>query len=69
MLDYSFIAKGRNRICFEKYCPTKHILKIRSKFTEGHLSRCNFIEITLRHESSFVNLQHIFRTTFHESTY
>ena len=20
-----FIAKGRNRICFQQYCPTKHI--------------------------------------------
>ena len=29
----------------------------------------NFIEVTLRHECSPVNLLHIFRTPFHKNTY
>ena len=49
----------------------KNVLKICSKFTVEHPCRsaistkflCNFIEITLRHGCSPVNLQHIFRTT------
>ena len=48
----------------------KVVLKICSKFTGGHPCRsvisikllCNFIEITLRHGCSPVNLLHIFRT-------
>ena len=50
----------------------KEVLKICSKFTGEHpcLSAisiklfCNFIEITLRHGCSPVNLLHIFRTSF-----
>ena len=35
-----------------------------SKFTGEHPCQSNFIEITLRHECSLVNLLHIFRTPF-----
>ena len=41
----------------------KGVLKICSKFTGEHPCR-NFIEITLRHGCSPVNLLHIFRTPF-----
>ena len=52
------------------------ILKICSKFTEKHSCRCviaiklqsNFIEITLPHGCSSVNLSHIFRTHFSKNT-
>ena len=52
----------------------KDVLKICSKFTEEHSCRrmisikllCNFIEITLWHGCFFVNLLHIFRTSFPE---
>ena len=51
-------------------------LKICSKFTGEHPCRsvisikllCNFIEITLRHGCSPVNLLHIFRTPFPKNT-
>ena len=54
----------------------KGILKIYSKFTGKHLCRSaisielqsNFIEITLRHGFSPVNLLHIFRTPFPNKT-
>ena len=54
----------------------KGVLKICSKFTGEHPGRSalsvkwqsNFIEIALRHESSPVNLLHIFRTTFPRNT-
>ena len=54
----------------------KGVLKICSKFTGEHSCRnaisikllCNFIEITLRHGRSPVNLLHIFRTPFLKST-
>ena len=52
----------------------KGVLKIWSKFTREHPCRsaisitCNFIEITLWHESSPVNLLHIFRTPFPMNT-
>ena len=54
----------------------KGVLKICSKFTEEHPCRsaisikllCNFIEITLRHGCSPVNLLHIFTTPFPKST-
>ena len=54
----------------------KGVLKICSKFTGEHPCRsaistkflCNFIEITLRHGCSPVNLLHIFRTTFLKNT-
>ena len=50
----------------------KGVLKICSKFTGEHPCQsvisikllCNFIEITLRHGCSSVNLLHIFRTLF-----
>ena len=54
----------------------KAVLKMYSKFTGEHPSRsaisimlfCSFIEITLRHGCSPVNLQHIFRTAFPKNT-
>ena len=54
----------------------KGVLKICSKFTGGHPCQsvisikllCNFIEIALRHECSPVNLLHIFRTPFLNTT-
>ena len=54
----------------------KGVLEICSKFTGEHPCRGgisitlngNFIEITLRHGCSPVNLQHIFRTTFLKNT-
>ena len=54
----------------------KGVLKICSKFTGEHPCRsaisikllCNFIEITLRHGRSPVNLLHIFRTLFSKNT-
>ena len=46
----------------------KGVLKIYSKFTGEHPCLCNFIEITLRHGCSPVNLLHIFRTHFLNST-
>ena len=55
----------------------KHVLKICSKSTGEHLSQSvilikllsNFIEITLRHGCSPVNLLHIFRTPFTNNTF
>ena len=61
-------------------CPevflVKSILKICNRFTGGHLRRimisvnllCNFIEITLWHGCSPVNLPHISRTPFSRNT-
>ena len=54
----------------------KDVLKILSKFTGKHPCRsvisikllCNFIEITLRHGCSPVNLLHIFKTPFTKNT-
>ena len=54
----------------------KGVLKICSKFTGEHPCRsvisikllCNFIEITLRHGLSPVNLMHIFRPPFSKNT-
>ena len=54
----------------------KGVLKICSKFTREHQSRsaismkllCNFIEITLRHGCSPLDLMHIFRTLFYKSS-
>ena len=49
--------------------PSRGVLKICSKFTEEHPCRSiNFIEITLRHRCSSVNLLHIFRTSFLRNT-
>ena len=55
----------------------KGVPKIYSKFTAEHLSwsaisiklLCNFIEITLLHGCSLVNLLCIFRTPFSKNTY
>ena len=51
-------------------------MRISNKFTRGHPCesvtlmklQSNFIEITLPHGCSPVNLLHIFRTTFHKKT-
>ena len=56
--------------------PRKSVLKICSKFVREHPYRgvisiklfCNFIEITLRHGCSPVNLLHICRTSFRKNT-
>ena len=71
------------RRCFIRYRSShpdvfvgKGVLKICSKFTGKHPCRsviliklfCNFIETTLRHGSSPVNLLHIFRTIFLKNT-
>ena len=53
----------------------KGVLKICNKFTGEHPCRsmisikllCSFIEVTLRHGCSFVNLLHIFATPFSKS--
>ena len=45
----------------------KGVLKTCSKFTGEHPYR-NFIEITLRHEFSLVNLLHIFSTPFSKNS-
>ena len=50
----------------------KGVLKIRIKFTGEHRCRSvisiklrnNFVEVTLRHRCSPVNLMHVFRTPF-----
>ena len=54
----------------------KGVLKICSKLTGEHPCRgliliklqSNFVKITFQHGCSLVNLQHIFRTTFHLNT-
>ena len=53
----------------KKVSLVKGNLKICSKFTGEHPCRSNFIEITLRHRCSPVNLLHIFRTTFTKNTF
>ena len=55
----------------------KGVLEICSNFTGEHPCQsvilikllCKFIEITLRHGFSPVNLLHIFRTPFHKNTF
>ena len=64
------------RSCRSEVFLGKGILKICCKFTKERSCRnaisikllCNFIEITLRHGCSPVNLLHIFRTTFSRNT-
>ena len=47
----------------------KGVLKIYSKFTGEHPSKCDFNkEITLRHGCSLVNLLQIFRAPFNKNT-
>ena len=67
---------GRVRSSHREVFLGKGVLKICSKFTGEHPCRsvisikllCNFIEITLRHGCSPVNLLHIFRTPFSKNT-
>ena len=64
------------RSCRSEVFLGKGILKICCKFTKERSCRnaisikflCNFIEITLWHGCSPVNLLHIFRTTFSRNT-
>ena len=63
VVDKTFLCKDLQRQ------PSRGVLKICSKFTEEHPCRSiNFIEITLRHRCSSVNLLHIFRTSFPRNT-
>ena len=72
----SFWTTGSCRSSSPEVFLGKSVLKICSKFTGGYPCRgvisiqllCNFMEITLRHGCSPVNLLHIFRTTFPKNT-
>ena len=57
-----FLGKGVQKICrkFTGKHPCQSVISIKLQ--------SNFIEITLRHESSPVNLLHIFRTPFPKNT-
>ena len=69
----AFVAEAR-RHHLEVFL--RGVLKICTKFTGEYLYRsvisimflCNFIEITLQHENSPVNLLQIFRTPFPDNT-
>ena len=69
-IDIDLISSGRGSP--PEVFLGKGVLKICSKFTRKYPCRsvisikllCNFIEITLRHGCSPVNLLHIFRTPF-----
>ena len=71
-----FRKKAPSRSSSPEVFLEKGVLKIYCKFTGEHLCRdaisiklqSNFIEITLWHESSPVNLLHIFRTPFPKNT-
>ena len=76
-----FFGEGVLKICskFTGEHPCRSAISIRllcNKFTGEHPCRsvisikllCNFIEITLRHGCSPVNLQHIFRTPSPKNT-
>ena len=58
-----FSEKRSSEICskFTAEYPRQSVISIK---LQG-----SFVEITLRHESSPVNLLHIFRTPFYENTY
>ena len=75
-----FLGNPMKRCYLQKHSPrdvlTKKFLKICSKFTGEHSRYCvisiklqsNFIQITLRHGCSPVNLLHVFRTLFTKNT-
>ena len=71
-----FRKKAPSRSSSPEVFLEKGVLKIYCKFTGEHLCRdaisiklqSNFIEITLWHESSPVNLLHIFRTPLPKNT-
>ena len=76
--DASVWCKCRNcRSSHAEVFLGKSVQKICSKFTEEHSCRsviliktlCKFIEITLRHGCSPVNLLRIFRTSFTKNTF
>ena len=71
-----FYLKLRDRISHPEVFLENGVLKIYSKFTGEYPCQsvisikllCNFIEITLRHGCSPVNLLYIFRTPFLKNT-
>ena len=76
-LHYDYIKKNiYDRSSHPEVFLRKGVLKIRNKFTGEHPSRSvisvklqsNFIEITLWHGCSPINVLHIFRTPFPRST-
>ena len=75
-LQFIKILLQRSRSSQPGVLVEKGVRKICSKFTIEHPCRseilikllCNFIEITLRHGCSSVNLRHIFRTPFLKNT-
>ena len=74
---FSVSLKERYRSNHPEVFLGKGVLKTCSKFAGEHQCQsailikllCNFIEITLRHGCSPVNLLHIFRTPFLKNTY
>ena len=62
-IDIKILQKQPSEVFLRKVA-----LKICSKFTGEHPYLRNFIEITLRHGCSLVNLLYIFRTPFLKST-
>ena len=74
--SYRTVSSTMYRSSYPEVLVRKVILKICSKFTGEHPCRsaisikllCNFIEITLWHGCSPVNLLHIFRTPFYKNT-
>ena len=74
---WQFKLAGVFRSCSPEVFLRKSVLKIYSRFTGEHPCRsvisikllCNFIEITLRHGCSPVNLLHVFRTPFTKNTF
>ena len=74
--QYMYIIFYNVRSSHSEVFLEKDVLKICSKFTGEHLCSPrrtprrtpNFIEITLRHECSPVNLLQIFRTSFTKNT-
>ena len=74
--SYLYLAIEKKRSSRPETFLEKGVLKICNKFTGEHTCRsvisikllCNFIEITLRHGCSPVNLLHIFRTAFLKNT-
>ena len=75
-ISYRTVSSTIYRSSYPEVFLRKVILEICSKFTGEHPCRSaisiklqsNFIEITLRHGCSPVNLLHIFRTPFYKNT-
>ena len=70
------IKNNSKEAALQRSSQEKDVLKLCSKFTGEYPCRskvsiklhCNFIEITLRHRCSPVNLLHIFRVSFLKNT-